>query len=143
MINSIGNISSLINEKPSNEKFGEPKVRISVDKEDKETIQVKSTESDSKKASSLAKSVEKSDDSTAKKDLVKFTELGEKLKQIMGENNLSIEFAIDKETKQMVVKFLDAETEEVIQQFPPDVTLKIAKVIEDHFGNGQITNFKA
>ncbi len=141
MINSIGNISSLTNEKPNNNKFGNPKVRISVDKNDKELVKVKKTETETKPTESQVK-VENNKEQSAKKDLIDFSELGEKLKEIMGENNLSIEFSIDRDTNKMVVKFLDSETEEVIQQFPPDVTLKITKIIAEHFGTGQITNVK-
>ncbi len=141
MINSIGNISSLTNEKSNKNKFGNPKVRISVDKNDKELVKVKKTETETKPTESQVK-VENNKEQSAKKDLIDFSELGEKLKEIMGENNLSIEFSIDRDTNKMVVKFLDSETEEVIQQFPPDVTLKITKIIAEHFGTGQITNVK-
>ncbi len=141
MINSIGNISSLTNEKPNNNKFGNPKVRISVDKNDKELVKVNKTETETKPTETQVK-VENNKEQSAKKDLIDFSELGEKLKEIMGENNLSIEFSIDRDTNKMVVKFLDSETEEVIQQFPPDVTLKITKIIAEHFGTGQITNVK-
>ncbi len=144
MINSISNISSLINDKPNKDQFGKPKVRISVDREDKDLVKVKANGIEKQQASEKPASIEKekNTEQTPKKDLIDFSELGEKLKEIMGENNLSIEFSIDRDTQKMVVKFLDAETEEVIQQFPPDVTLKITKIIAEHFGSGQITNVK-
>ncbi len=141
MINSISNISSLMNGKPNSDKFGQPKVRISVDKKDNGLVKINQTDAE-KLASEKISLTDKTETSSIKKDIIDFSDLGEKLKEILGENNLSIEFSIDNDTQKMVVKFLDSETDEVIQQFPPEVTLKITKIIAEHFGVGQITNTK-
>ena len=103
MINSISNISSLMNEKPNNDKFGQPKVRISVDKKDNGLVKINQTDAE-KLASEKMPLADKTKNNSIKKDIIDFSDLGEKLKEILGENNLSIEFSINSEKKKMVVK---------------------------------------
>ena len=55
----------------------------------------------------------------------------EKLKEIIrGE----AEFEIDRKTGMVIVKIKDRNTGEIIRQIPPEVVVKIAKVIEEFLG---------
>lgn len=57
----------------------------------------------------------------------------DKLNDLMGsERNLN--FSIDKETENLVVKVMDTQTQEIIRQFPSEESLKLAKHIEGMMG---------
>lgn len=42
-----------------------------------------------------------------------------------------LQFSVDKESERMVVKVIDAESEEVIRQIPPEEVLTLARRLED------------
>lgn len=71
-----------------------------------------------------------------------FEKLAEKLKPLLEEQNLSIEFAQDFDTKKMIMKIINNETDEVIKQLPPEVSLKIARIVSSQLENGSVTNAK-
>lgn len=50
----------------------------------------------------------------------------EKLKSALEENNISLKFSEDSETKQLVVKLVDSRTGEAIRQMPSEISLKLA-----------------
>lgn len=77
---------------------------------------------------------------------VDFRKISDKLHSMLGEDDLSVEFSLDKESKRMILKVIDTKTKETIQQFPPEVTLKIARTVANILGNGksgQVTNATA
>ena len=45
-------------------------------------------------------------------------------------NNNNLEFSVDKDTKQYVVKIIDSETKEVIRQMPSEEMIAIAKALD-------------
>ncbi len=72
-----------------------------------------------------------------------FSELAEKLQRNFGDENVAFEITIDKETSKMILKLVDTKTDEVIRQFPPEITLKIARMIAAYENsNGQLANAK-
>lgn len=73
------------------------------------------------------------------KKQISFNDLADKLVRMIGNENIAIEFAMDKDSEKMVLKILDSKTNEVLQQFPPEISLKIARMVTE---NGQITNAK-
>ncbi|MFP4370329.1 MAG: flagellar protein FlaG [Candidatus Kapaibacterium sp.] len=73
---------------------------------------------------------------------VDFKQLEARLRSLLDEQNLTIEFSIDEDTEKMIMKLIDNETQEIVQQFPPEITLKIAKIVASTLGSGQITNAK-
>jgi|GEM_PF-1729802 len=81
----------------------------------------------------------KSDQENTKKK-VDYSVLENGLKELLSDTNMSIEFSLDKESKQMIMRVVDEETDEVIKQFPTDLTLKIARIISQAIENGRITN---
>jgi len=58
----------------------------------------------------------------------------------MKEENLKIEFSKDEETKRMILKLIDKETQEVVHQYPPEITLKIARIVANTLEQGSLTN---
>ena len=70
------------------------------------------------------------------------TDLGNKLKDMLQDSNSYLEFKMDKDTNRMILRLIDNETKEVIQQFPPELALKIARIISSLEGSGQIANAK-
>jgi flagellar protein FlaG len=54
-----------------------------------------------------------------------------KLNEQMRQSATQIEFSIDQDTKDVVVRVLNKETGEVIRQMPPDEVMHLAKVSED------------
>ncbi|HOK14169.1 MAG TPA: flagellar protein FlaG [Candidatus Kapabacteria bacterium] len=69
-------------------------------------------------------------------------ELGEKLKNIVKEADVFLEFSIDKDTNKMILRVIDNKTKEVIQQLPSEIALKIARIVSNIEGEGQIANAK-
>ena len=58
-----------------------------------------------------------------------YKELASKLQSIIGDDSVGIEFKIDKDTNKMILKLIDKKTSEVIQQYPPEISLKIARFV--------------
>lgn len=67
---------------------------------------------------------------------------GEEL-QLIDKENETVEFSVDKPTKKMIMKVIDKETNEIVRQYPPEISLKIARIIADTMGNGQFANAQA
>jgi uncharacterized FlaG/YvyC family protein len=83
-------------------------------------------------------SIEKKDKESLSK--IDFKELGKKLQSLIGDDNVTFEFSLDKETKKMILKLIDPNTKEVVQQFPSEIALKIARIVSAGLSNnGQAT----
>ncbi len=102
-------------------------VKIDITKIDITKIDIKNTEK------------QKSKTETPK---VNYNELSDKLKTIINSKNLSIEFSRDEATKKMILKIIDLETQEIVRQFPPEITLKIARFVSSTLNSGNLTNAK-
>jgi len=76
------------------------------------------------------------------KNRVSFEEFQKKLQDALKENNLSLEFSKDQELNKMIIKIVNSETKEIIRQIPPDVALKIARIVSAELGTGQIADVK-
>jgi flagellar protein FlaG len=90
------------------------------------------------------KSNEKNDlGSQATKDnKVSYNELADTLKNILDEQNISLEFRLDESTNKMVLKIIDSDTEKVIRQIPSEIALKISRLVAELLGNGQVADAK-
>jgi uncharacterized FlaG/YvyC family protein len=71
--------------------------------------------------------VEKKDKETYSK--TDFKELASKLKSIVEDDNVSFDFSLDKDTKKIILKLINSTTKEIIQQYPPEISLKIARMV--------------
>jgi flagellar protein FlaG len=54
------------------------------------------------------------------------------LNKALQQSNKNLEFTVDAETEDPVVKLVDSETGDVIRQFPTEEALSIAKAIDDY-----------
>lgn len=99
----------------------------------------KLTKSAEYSVSSNAQNVNKEN---SNKNRVSFEEFQKKLQDVLKENNLSLEFSKDQELNKMIIKIVNSETKEIIRQIPPDVALKIARIVSAELGTGQIADVK-
>lgn len=66
----------------------------------------------------------------------------DKLNKAMGKSNVNLEFSIDKNTKQTLIKVVDSKTGETIKQFPSEEAIAISKAI-DQFQKGLLLRQQA
>lgn len=71
-----------------------------------------------------------------------YSKIAEKLQSLIGEDSVSFEIAKDRDTNKMIIKVIDNKTKEVLQQYPPEITLKIARIVASSMENGILTNAK-
>jgi uncharacterized FlaG/YvyC family protein len=67
-------------------------------------------------------------------DKVLLEKIVDKLSQQFRSKNTSLNFSIDDDTKSLVVKVIDSETEKVIRQIPPEEVLAIRARIQELLG---------
>lgn len=67
----------------------------------------------------------------------------DKINSSLRQNDSELEFTVDRDTKLRVVKLTDAGTGEVIMQYPSEVSIAIAKSIDDGLKQGVFLNQKA
>lgn len=68
--------------------------------------------------------------------------LNKELSSMMENTNLSVEFKFQKEDNQFVMKLIDDETKEVVRQVPPEIKLKISRIVAEQLGAGAIADAK-
>ncbi len=123
------------NKKERFELFAEEfKSRFGDDKNSDNSVEAKAKAKDENNSSS-----KKAEQNKIKTDL---QDMSEKLKEIIEDTNVFLEFKIDKDTNQMVLRLIDNETKEVVQQYPTELALKIARIISQISGSGSIANAK-
>ena len=71
-----------------------------------------------------------------------FSGLSQRISDLMNDQDIMFQFSMDKSTKKMILKLIDSETKEVIQQYPPDIALKIARIVANSLEKGFVTNAK-
>ena len=87
------------------------------------------------------KSAEKNQNDITGKDarVLNYNDLADKLGKLIDNQNVAIEFRRDDTTKKMIMRLVDTNTKEILNQFPPEITLKIARIVAE---SGQLTNAK-
>ncbi|MCX7908916.1 MAG: flagellar protein FlaG [Ignavibacteria bacterium] len=73
---------------------------------------------------------------------VDYDKIAKKLKEIINDESLMIQFTRDDQTKKMIFKLINSETKEVVQQIPPEVALKIARYIASTLEDKNVANAK-
>lgn len=86
--------------------------------------------------------LQKSTQKEEKGKKVSYEEFQKKLQETLKDNNLMIEFSQDRELNKMIIKMVDTDTKEIVRQIPPDVALKVARIVTQTFGTGQIADAK-
>lgn len=77
-----------------------------------------------------------------KQKLNDFSELSEMAQDALQDSNLAVEFSMDKSTKKMIMKLINSKTEEIVYQYPPEIALKIARIVANTLETGNVTNAK-
>ncbi|HRS01843.1 MAG TPA: flagellar protein FlaG [Bacteroidota bacterium] len=114
------------------------KTKTSTDNEGRQEIAQQSSGISNLKA----KDKKDSESNESKINKVSYDELARTLKEIINDDNTLLEFKIDKETNKMVLKIIDSQSNEVIRQIPPEIALKISRLVAEILGNGQVTDAK-
>lgn len=70
-----------------------------------------------------------------------FSHIAMRLQEMM-EDNTSVQFSIDEQTKKVILTIVDNETKEVVRQLPPEESLKIAQYITSKLEHGRVTDAK-
>ncbi|MBI3903707.1 MAG: flagellar protein FlaG [Nitrosomonadales bacterium] len=65
------------------------------------------------------------------------------LNQAMKQNNANVEFSIDKDTKQTVIRVVESKTGDVIRQYPSEDVLAISRAIDHMQQQGLLLKQKA
>lgn len=86
--------------------------------------------------------LQKSTQKEEKGKKVSYEEFQKKLQETLKDSNLMIEFSQDRELNKMIIKMVDTDTKEIVRQIPPDVALKVARIVSQTFGTGQIADAK-
>ena len=100
-------------------------------------------ELESNKASVKQTKTEDNAKNTEKAVPISYDALANKLKEILNDESVEIKFDKDDQTKQMVMKLVDKDTQKTVKQYPPEITIKIARMVSDFIDHGAITNAKA
>mgnify|MGYP001773181413 CR=1 FL=1 len=58
-----------------------------------------------------------------------FSALLAALQSVTEQENVELEFVVDEATQKLVLRVLDAETKQVLQQIPPEIALRIARFV--------------
>jgi len=130
MINAVTGVQAIVINTAENIKTEENQLQ----KEQPERINISAQKSNSQ-------NTEKSAVSTTEKKL-NYNDLANSIQSLLGEQNIALEFKMDDETKKMILRIIDSNTKEVIQQVPPEIALKVAKIVADQLGNGQVADAK-
>ena len=136
MVNPMQGISTLVTASVENIKFKD-KVQK---EENKPNITTKVLTNTADKYSGQGPESPKSNSVLAEAKIVDYSQLSKKLQEIIGASNTYFEFSLDEETKKLIIKVVNQETKEVVQQYPPEVALKIAKIVAQKLDAGQLTN---
>lgn len=103
------------------------------------SAQILAKSSQQQSAADNTKPAEKGQNNNKTSRTLNYKDLAEKIGELIDNQNVAIEFSQDDTTKKMIMKVIDNETKEVIKQFPPEITLKIARIVAE---SGQLTNAK-
>lgn len=58
------------------------------------------------------------------------------------DDTLIAKFSTDKETEKLILKIINPETEEVVRQYPSEVSLKIARIVNNMLKSNSIANVR-
>lgn len=99
-------------------------------------------ETDKNAASSAGRAEKTNGRISAKGKKVDFSALSDSLKNSLQLTNISFEFSVDSQTQSIILRIVDAQTKEVLQQLPSELALKISRLIAGSLEQGQVTDAK-
>ncbi|MCX6156127.1 MAG: flagellar protein FlaG [Candidatus Kapabacteria bacterium] len=71
-----------------------------------------------------------------------YNALASKLNGILNDKDVNLEFSYNKDMKKMILKLIDSKTNEVVEQFPSEISVKIAKIISKSIESGSLADAK-
>lgn len=104
----------------------------------------KGKDSDAIKKDKEKDTIKSETESVSNSNKANYDDFAKKLKTILNNSEFSLEFKLDDDTKKMILRIIDNNTKEVVHQYPPDLTLKIARMVTSALGNenGQVADAK-
>lgn len=62
--------------------------------------------------------------------------------KLLEDDSLIAQFSTDKETEKLILKILNPDTKEVVRQYPPEVSLKIARMVNSMIESNNIADVR-
>ncbi|MBX7153324.1 MAG: flagellar protein FlaG [Bacteriodetes bacterium] len=70
-----------------------------------------------------------------------YSGLEKKLQEVLAEQNQTVQFSVDQDTKRTVVRVVDNSTKEVVRQYPTNEILKVSRMIaKSAIQKGEVTD---
>jgi len=90
-------------------------------------------------------------DSDEKKNKIGMSDINENLNKVANMSSVIFQFEfyenqevkIAERKKELILKVIDKETKEVLSQYPTEISVKIAKMLDQLLGRGQLTDATA
>jgi flagellar protein FlaG len=73
---------------------------------------------------------------------IDLSQLEDKVSELIDDSSVVAQFSTDKETDKLILKLIDKKTGEVVKQYPPEITLKIARMVDNIIENDNLENVK-
>lgn len=64
------------------------------------------------------------------------------ISKLLEDDSLIAQFSTDEETDKLILKILNPDTKEVVRQYPPEVSLKIARMVNSMIENNNIADVR-
>lgn len=64
------------------------------------------------------------------------------ISKLLEDDSLIAQFSTDKETEKLILKILNQETKEVVRQYPPEASLKIARIVSNMIESNNIADVR-
>jgi len=56
------------------------------------------------------------------------------------DNSVTMKFSFDKDSKELILQVLDSDSKKVIRQFPSELAIQIARMVDEILEQGQVTD---
>lgn len=70
---------------------------------------------------------------------VDFSRVEQKLAASL-DNSVTMKFSFDKDSKELILQVLDSDSKKVIRQFPSELAIQIARMVDEILEQGQVTD---
>jgi uncharacterized FlaG/YvyC family protein len=70
---------------------------------------------------------------------VDFSRVEQKLSASL-DNSVTMKFSFDKDSKELILQVLDSDSKKVIRQFPSELAIQIARMVDEILEQGQVTD---
>ncbi|PKL78252.1 MAG: hypothetical protein CVV25_12230 [Ignavibacteriae bacterium HGW-Ignavibacteriae-4] len=64
------------------------------------------------------------------------------ISKLLEDDSLIAQFSTDKETEKLILKIVNPDTKEVVRQYPPEVSLKIARMVNNMIESNNIADVR-